>query len=106
VTHRNSAVRVASSFVRHLGIIGSRQGDRTRNQASTALGMEECLKVEVTLDAPGADAAEFDALSAIVGETLASIAALPVLPSEAEDILASATNGSTTVAFRAREPKR
>jgi hypothetical protein len=31
---------------------------------------------------------EFDALSAIVGETLAGIAALPVLPSEAEDILA------------------
>lgn len=51
----------------------------------------KCLKVEagkVTLDAPGADAVEFDALSAIVGETLASIAALPVLPSEAEDILA------------------
>ncbi|MDR6830925.1 hypothetical protein J2W99_004677, partial [Bosea robiniae] len=51
----------------------------------------KCLKVEagkVALDAPGADAVEFDALSAIVGETLAGIAALPVLPSEAEDILA------------------
>ncbi|MGF7055726.1 hypothetical protein GGC47_004939 [Bosea sp. OAE752] len=48
------------------------------------------LKVEdgtVTLDAPGADAAEFDALSAIVGKTLGGIAALPILPSEAEDIL-------------------
>lgn len=51
----------------------------------------KCLRVEAgqaILDAPGADAAEFNALSAIVSDTLAGIAALPVLPSEAEDILA------------------
>lgn len=51
----------------------------------------KCLTVEAgqaILDAPGADAAEFNALSAIVSDTLAGIAALPVLPSEAEDILA------------------
>ena len=51
----------------------------------------KCLKVEagkVTLDIPDAEVAEFDLLSAIVGDTLADITALPVLPSEAEDILA------------------
>jgi hypothetical protein len=54
----------------------------------------KCLKVEagkVTLDAPGADAAEFDALSVIVGETLERIAGLAVLPSEAEDTLPVST---------------
>ncbi|MGY6251471.1 hypothetical protein ACXIUS_28735 [Bosea thiooxidans] len=41
----------------------------------------------VVLHMPDAEAAEFDALSAIVGDMLPEIAALPILPSEAEDIL-------------------
>jgi hypothetical protein len=40
------------------------------------------------LHMPDAEAAEFDALSAIVTDMLAEIAELPILPSEAEDILA------------------
>lgn len=36
---------------------------------------------------PDTEAAEFDALSAIVADMLAEIAKLPILPSEAEDIL-------------------
>lgn len=42
---------------------------------------------KVQLDMPDADAAEFDALSAIVADMLDELAELPVLPSEAEDIL-------------------
>ena len=41
----------------------------------------------VVLHMPDAEAAEFDAVSAIVGDMLPEIAALPILPSEAEDIL-------------------
>ena len=39
------------------------------------------------LHMPDAEAVEFDALSAIVADMLAEIAELPILPSEAEDIL-------------------
>lgn len=42
---------------------------------------------KVILDMPDAEAAEFDALSAIVGDMLPEFSALPILPSEAEDIL-------------------
>lgn len=42
---------------------------------------------KVRLHMPDADAAEFDALSAIIADMLAELAALPILPSEAEDIL-------------------
>lgn len=42
---------------------------------------------KVILDMPDAEAAEFDALSAIVGDMLPEFTALPILPSEAEDIL-------------------
>lgn len=42
---------------------------------------------KVILHMPGAEAAEFDALSAIVADMLTDIAELPILPSEAEDIL-------------------
>lgn len=48
------------------------------------------LRVETgkaILEMPDAEAAEFDALSAIVCDMLPEIAALPILPSEAEDIL-------------------
>jgi hypothetical protein len=42
---------------------------------------------KVILIMPAAEAAEFDALTAVFGDMLLELAALPVLPSEAEDIL-------------------
>lgn len=42
---------------------------------------------KVILHMPDAEAAEFDALSAIVADMMAEVAELPILPSEAEDIL-------------------
>ena len=73
----------------------------------------KCLTVEtgkVILHMLGAEAAEFDALFAIGADMLTGIAELPILPSEAEDILsthlASGTSGWTTAAFKAQAPRQ
>ena len=80
--HLPSSVTLGSS-VRAKGIereIRRRLAWSTRKHLTVETG-------KVVLHMPDAEAAEFDALSAIVGDMLPEVAALPILPSEAEDIL-------------------
>lgn len=80
--HLPSSVTLGSS-VRTKGIereIRRRLPWSTRKSLTVETG-------KVVLHVPDAEAAEFDALSAIVGDMLPEFATLPILPSEAEDIL-------------------
>ncbi|MGO4405657.1 hypothetical protein AB4Z10_15515 [Bosea sp. RAF48] len=80
--HLPSSVTLGSS-VRARGIereIRRRLPWSTRKSLTVETG-------KVVLHMPDAEAAEFDALSAIVGDVLPEFATLPILPSEAEDIL-------------------